>query len=221
MLKKFLAAFALVAMLAPSIASAAVTKAIVESPLWAGSGASSAACTQFVDGSTVVEYACPSINMTSVSNPADFINAMQTAVQDYATLQGYSLSSIVWPFYTPSQLTPTDVYYNGAKQASSKRLTFATTTLTGTAVVYLTSNGLVGGTALCPNTILHANVIANDSSNTFGLGWAITNSNKTLTVTANVRSFTSTTVLGISVLGSSAISAAPNGTSILVAVDCN
>lgn len=114
------------------------------------------------------------------------------------------------------------LYYNNGAQATStvKRLTFNGTTTSGSATFYLTDDGTVTGNALC-TTVNHTNVIMNDPSNNFGVGYAITNSNKTLTVTANTRSFTSTTILGISVLGASSLTATANGTPLSVLVDCN
>lgn len=113
------------------------------------------------------------------------------------------------------------VYYNDVATTSSKHLLYNGTTTSGTTIFYLTADGTSSGAALCPNTIAQVNVIANDPNNTFGLGWALTNSNKTLTITANARSFTATTILGISVLGSSTLAAAANGTAIMASVDCN
>lgn len=120
-----------------------------------------------------------------------------------------------------SGANPITFYVNNATTTAMKRLLFNGTTTSGITTFYLTTDGTSSGTALCPTAIGHVNVIANDPSNTFGIGWALTNSNKTLTVTANTRSFTTTTILGISVLGSSALASATNGTSIWASVDCN
>lgn len=110
---------------------------------------------------------------------------------------------------------------NGSSVSTVKHLSFSGTTTAGITTFYLTNDGTISGTALCSNAPTEVKVTVNDPSNTFGVGYAITNSNKTLTITANVRSFTSTSILGITVLGTSAISAATNGTPILASVDCN
>lgn len=98
-------------------------------------------------------------------------------------------------------------------------LMFATTTSSGHAIVYLTASGTSGGFGLC-HTLGHIDVTVNDPNNTFGTGYTLTNSNKTLDVAVNTRSFSATTILGISVLGSSAVSAATNGTPVQISVDC-
>lgn len=127
------------------------------------------------------------------------------------TLSGYGITDI----------KPIQYWHNGATQTSWKHLTFSGTTTSGSAVFYLTDDGTVTGNALCSATPKYMNAAVNDSGNTFGLSYAVTNSNKTLTVTANVRSFSTTTILGIGVLSSSSLAAAPNGTALNVAVDCN
>lgn len=118
--------------------------------------------------------------------------------------------------------SPVSYYLNNVATTSPmKRLLFNGTTTGGVTTFYLTNDGTSSGTALCPIGIDQVNVVANDPNNTLGIGWAMTNSNKTMTVTANARSFTTTTILGISVLGSSALAAAANGTAIMASVDCN
>ncbi len=113
------------------------------------------------------------------------------------------------------------VYFNNSLQATSTTMMFATTTTSGVAIMYLTTDGSSTGTSTCPTNIEHVDVFIDDASNTYGLSKAITNSNKTLTVTANVRSFSSTTILGITVLGTSTLTPATNGTQIMAKVDCN
>lgn len=139
------------------------------------------------------------------THPASAINGFNFAVDSRLT----------------SSTSPRRVYYNNTAQATSTEVMFSTTTSSGTAVMYLTTDGTPTGPALCPNTIQHVNVFVDDASNTYGLSKTMSNSNKTLTVTANVRSFSSTTILGISVLGSSSLGAAANGTQIMAKVDCN
>lgn len=178
----------------------------------------------FGDGSSVSNADFLNVPLTGVGTSQDLINAGNAAISTYASGHSYTLSTgTIWPFLTPDQITAlaTPVYYNGSVSTGSKVLTFATTTLSGAATVYLTDNGLASGNALCSGTIEHVNLTANDSGNTFGLGYTVTNSNKTLTITANVRSFSSTTILGISVLGGSSLAAATNGTSLGVLVVCN
>lgn len=109
-------------------------------------------------------------------------------------------------------------YSAGTQKTSVKQFCQLVTINGGTGTIYLTDNGLIGGNALFPNEILYVNIYGNDPNNTFGLGHAISNSNKTLTLTVNSRSFATVTVLGISVLGSTTLTAAPNGTVVGVHV---
>lgn len=94
---------------------------------------------------------------------------------------------------------------------------YTATISSGTAVIYLTDDGLVTGNALF-STIdyVHLDFLLNDPN--FGKSYAITNSNKTLTITAVKQAFTGVTVLGINVVGSIAINAAVNGTQLSVLV---
>lgn len=114
-----------------------------------------------------------------------------------------------------------EVWHNGSKLGTSKSITFSGTTTSGSAVFYLTDNGASNGNALCSSTPTHINPVVNDPSNTFGVGYAITNSNKTLTITVNVRDFSGITILGIPVLGSTALNPASNGTAVGAVVSCS
>lgn len=219
-------AAALLVSTTPLAAHAAVDRAVIEEYLLNQNVGNFTV--GYLDGGTLMDYATLGVAYTGVATGDAYQSAIRAAVQADAVSRGYTLSNgIFFPSLSKAEIqtliaTSTPAYWhNGASQASWKHLTFATTTTGGQAVVYLTDNGQANGNALCTSAPKHINVIANDSGNTFGLGYAVTNSNKTLTVTANVRSFTSTTVLGITVLGSSTLTAAPNGTAIGIAVDCN
>lgn len=111
-------------------------------------------------------------------------------------------------------------YSSGTQKLSVKQLAQQGTTTSGTSVFYLTEDGTSGGVALFGTEILYANAYVNDSANIYGVSYSLTNSNKTLTVTVNRQSFTSTIppLLGISVLTSVSLSAAPNGTVVNVHV---
>lgn len=57
----------------------------------------------------------------------------------------------------------------------------------GIAVFNLTADGTSGGTALCTNGVIQDSVqyVVNDATAAYQMGWAFTNSNKTLTFTSN------------------------------------
>ncbi len=105
--------------------------------------------------------------------------------------------------------------------ASSKSkkvfLPYTATISGGTAVIYLTDNGLVGGNALFSSVdYVHLDFISNDPN--FGKSYTLSGDLKTLTVTAVKQVFSGVTVLGINVLGAVTVSAAVNGTQLSVLV---
>lgn len=69
------------------------------------------------------------------------------------------------------------------------------TVASGVAVFHLTNDGLSTGTALFPNGpfIESVSPIVNDATSSYQMGWALSNSNKTLTVTTN--NFTTANIL--------------------------
>lgn len=106
--------------------------------------------------------------------------------------------------------------YEGTTQRTSSFPIFKSATVaSGVAVVNLTSDGTAGGTALCSNGVIQdsVSVIFNDNSSSFQQSWAFSNSNKTLTVTAN--KFTSANILS-GLLGQ----AAANGSVAKISVWC-
>lgn len=96
------------------------------------------------------------------------------------------------------------------------------TVSTGVAVFNLTADGLSTGAALFPNGVIvdSVQVSVSDATAIYPASWAFSNSNKTLTVTANKAGSTNVllNLLGglTSVLG--APTAAPNGTSVKLTV---
>lgn len=161
-------------------------------------------------------------DFSGIDNSLQFHDRVNAAVLQYGENNslGLSTSDIIWG-YMPNDVTPTQYWHNGVAQTSYKHMTFSDTTTNGSKVFYLTNDGTINGTALCSSAPRHINVSTNDPSNTFGLGYVVSNSNKTLTITANVRTFSSVTILGQSVLFSTTLSSAPNGTPVSASVDCN
>lgn len=121
---------------------------------------------------------------------------------------------------TGSPNIPVVQAYNNATQRLGAFPIFASSTVaTGVAVFYLTTDGTSTGTAIFPNSVItdSVNVTPNDSTALYGLSWAFTNSNKTLTVTVNKSSSTGViSLLGLNLLGSPI--AAANGTTVKLQV---
>lgn len=99
--------------------------------------------------------------------------------------------------YTDLTSKPTlGISYEGTTQRTNSFPIFKSATVaSGVAVVNLTSDGTSGGTSLCPNGVIQdsVSIIFNDSTSSFQQSWAFSNSNKTLTITAN--KFTSANIL--------------------------
>lgn len=109
------------------------------------------------------------------------------------------------------------LYSGGTLKTNTKAISKHATVSGGIAVFYLTDNELVGGNALCANAVWDdsINVYVNDATASFQWSEAVTNSNKTLTVTIN-KLTTANILTGI--LGQSS---APNGTVVRLTVLCD
>lgn len=89
------------------------------------------------------------------------------------------------------------------------------TTSSGSVVFYVTSDRTSTGTAICSslrNGTVDAAII--DSTGATARGDSVITSNKTITVPITKQSFAGVTLLGINVLGSSTMPAAPNGVTV-------
>lgn len=105
--------------------------------------------------------------------------------------------------------------YDGTTQRTATIVFKSATVSGGTAVFHITNDGLSTGTALCANGPITTSVnpIVNDSNASYQFGWAWSNGNKTLTVTAN--NFTTANIL-TGLLGQ----AQANGKTVNVSVAC-
>lgn len=91
--------------------------------------------------------------------------------------------------------------------------TWSGTTVSGVCTIYLTNNGLVGGTAFYASIeSIIAAFVGNDTN--LGKSYTISGDLKTLTITCTQQSFNGITVVGIPVLGSITVAAVPNGTQL-------
>lgn len=78
--------------------------------------------------------------------------------------------------------------YEGITQRTGSFPVFKSTTVgSGVAVFHLTADGLSGGTALFPNGVIADSVslTVSDATASYQMSYAFSNSNKTITVTAN------------------------------------
>lgn len=104
-------------------------------------------------------------------------------------------------------LTTIQKAYEGTTLRAAYPVFKSATVSGGTAVFQLTADGLSTGTALFPNGMIadSVNATVNDATASYQMSWAFTNSNKTLTVTANKLS-TANILTGV--LGQAAANAA-------------
>lgn len=86
-----------------------------------------------------------------------------------------------------TDLSNRPIYYLGATQKSNvKVIEKHATVSSGTAVFYLTSDETISGSGLCTNIYDDSvNLFVNDATASYQMSYVVTNSNKTLTVTAN------------------------------------
>lgn len=89
--------------------------------------------------------------------------------------------------YGPQQAANGNSYEGTTQRVSSFPIFKSATVASGAAVFHLTDTGLSGGTALFPNGVIadSVNVTVSDATASYQMSWAFTNSNKTLTITAN------------------------------------
>lgn len=89
---------------APSISFAAVDRAVVAG-ISAGSGPGTLfADAHFMDGSSEVDEYNVDVPLASVSTNQQLVDTANASVQAYATLHGYTLGSVTWPYLTPAQI---------------------------------------------------------------------------------------------------------------------
>lgn len=84
--------------------------------------------------------------------------------------------------------TTTGISYEGTTQRTNSFPIFKSATVgSGTAVFNLTADGTSGGTSLCPNGVIQdsVNTYVNDATASYQISYAFSNSNKTITLTAN------------------------------------
>lgn len=116
--------------------------------------------------------------------------ANHTGTQAASTITGLATvaTSGSYSDLTGKPSVPVMQAYEGVTQHLGAFPVFKSATVSsGTAVMYLTADGTSGGAALFPNGIIQdsVNVIVSDATASYQMSWAFTNSNKTLTVTAN------------------------------------
>jgi len=80
----------------------------------------------------------------------------------------------------------TVVYLGSTLKSNAKAVLKNVTISSGVGVVYLTSDGTIGGAALCTTVYDDSiNLFINDATTAYQMSYELTNSNKTFTVTAN------------------------------------
>lgn len=166
---------------------------------------------------TSLSSSVSSLSGTSANLAAFLNNSASTTPYVASSTPGFMSAAMVTTVNSMSAGTTTKgIAYEGTTERTNAYPIFKSATIaSGVAVVNFTNDGLSTGTSLCPNGIIQdsVSVIFNDSTASFQQSWAFSNSNKTLTVTAN--KFTTANILS-GILGQ----AAANGSVVKVTAWC-
>lgn len=151
-----------------------------------------------INASNTLSVAAPVVAVTDVTGlqaSLDSITASLTSLS--ASLAGKASTSSLAAVATSGSYTDlsnkpsipaASFCYEGTTQRSSCFGIFKSATVaSGVAVFNLTSDGTSGGSALFPNGVIadSVNAFVSDNSASYQMSYAFSNSNKTLTVTAN------------------------------------
>lgn len=151
------------------------------------------------------------------SFPNDAAYLTSAALASYVT--STALSAALSSYATNSALAAKpDVYFGTTKQTAPKFYAGSFTVISaGTAVFNLTSDGTPSGTALMtlPN-LTSLNIWVNDVASQYQTSAALSNSNKTLTITINKAGFVTVGLIGLTILATPV--AAPIGTVVNVQI---
>lgn len=135
------------------------------------------------DGNNVVADANIPFSPSTLTTEASIHDAIITAVLGFATTNSLTIAA-------------TDIYFNGITPKSNEGTTLRmgmksyfghATVASGVAVFQLTDDGLSTGNAIFPNGIIadSVNPTVSDATASYQMSWALSNGNKTLTVTTN------------------------------------
>lgn len=134
------------------------------------------------------------IGLISQPNVASVKSAMALGMSDVSGLtaalaaKGTSSFSGVYTDLSNKPTIPVVQAYEGTTQRLNAFPIFKSGTVgSGVIAFHLTTDGTSGGTALFPNGVIQdsVNATVNDATASYQMSWAFSNSNKTLTVTAN------------------------------------
>lgn len=155
----------------------------------------------------------PTDNVTATYNPTT--ESLNMSLYESAITSG--TTGQYWRGDKTWQTTPSQgIAYEGTTQRANPFPIFKSASVsTGTAVMYLTADNTSGGTTVCPNGVItdSVNAFVSDAAASYQMSYAFTNSNKTLTVTAN-KLTTANILTGILGQGQA------NGASVKVTVWC-
>lgn len=124
----------------------------------------------------------------SVAQAYSVQRANHTGTQAASTITGLSAVATTGSYADLSNKPTIDKAYEGTTQRTSSFPVFKNATVaSGVAVFHLTTDGTSGGAALFPNGIIQdsIDVEVNDATASFQMSFALSNGNKTVTVTTN------------------------------------
>lgn len=128
------------------------------------------------------------LDTINASHPTSFWVAFDGELVPVSRITGLSAAAISGDYNDLINKPSAGKAYEGTTSRSAAFPIFKSVTVSsGVAVFNLTNDGTSGGNALFPNGIIadSVNVTVSDATASYQMSWAFTNSNKTLTVTAN------------------------------------
>lgn len=181
-------------------------KAVIQDHANAGSDVSCAVA--FVNGGVMVDQQFFNISILGAPDVDAFMALLIAAILAYSSGQGYGLTAAdIIPSSPTTQPLQADFnqatgtaldfiknkpsvgkVFEGTTQRLAAFPIFKSVTVgSGVAVFHLTDSGLSGGNALFPNGVIadSVNAFVSDALASYQMSYAFSNSNKTLTVTAN------------------------------------
>lgn len=212
-------ALAAVLLLAPLTTFAAPDRALVND-IGANGDHTITVCIDYLEGTVTYEWICLDVSLATAYTARDYRQAIVDKIQDYATLQGWTLTNgIVSPTYGISDIVAimgdelAPVAFSGDYEDLDNLPTMIKTKLvTGT----VSGGSGVASIDISAHGFAHVEHViwepVDDTAvYTFG---SLSSGTSTVSATVKKQTFTGVSVLGINVLGTVAQTNAPNSTAV-------
>lgn len=184
-IKKGLLFLAVFGILLGSFAHASSSKFLIDTN-YIGDSTHMQVCFTPFDGTNLQAEQCQNMLVSSVTDEPTYASTIKAGIASWANAHGYSgiTSADVLSSFAPVL----GKSFEGTTQRANSFPIFKNATVaSGVAVFNLTDDGTSTGNALFPNGVItdSVNPIVSDATASYQMSWVFSNSNKTLTVTAN------------------------------------